>query len=208
MEIKPTFYDIDQNSEDWDALRCGKLTASMFSYLFADKKTKTYQDCITKVAFEKVTGKQQKQFSSKWMDYGHETEPEAAENYCIETFSQLQNGGIWTINNYVAASPDGKIVAENGGVEFKCPSIATYRDYLESNIKKGQVEIPKSYFWQIHGQLLCTGWHFIDYMPYYSSNVKQLLTRVYRDENVLKELTNKIEEAIIDIDNLIVTIKR
>jgi hypothetical protein len=208
MLINPIFYNVSQNSDEWQSLRCGKLTASMFSDLFMDKKTKGYQDIITKVAFEKVTGKQQKNFSGKWLDYGHETEPEAAENYEIETFNSLENGGIWVINEYVAASPDAKIVGQNAGTEFKCPAISTYREYLDSKEKKGIVELPKSYLYQVHGQMLCTGWDYVDYMPYYDHSLKQLLTRVYRDESILKEIVYKIEDAIIDIDNLIIKIKR
>lgn len=208
MEINPTFCEIDQNSEDWDLLRCGKLTASMFGDLFAKKDSKTYQDVITKVAFERVTGKQQSNFSNKWMEYGHLTEPEAEDNYCMETFNTVANAGFWFINDYVGASPDRMIVGENGGCEFKCPSVATYREYLQSKQKKGFVSLPTSYFYQVHGQMLCTGWDFIDYMPYYSPHVKQLLTRVYRDEKIISEIKVKIEEAIIDIENLIIEIKR
>ena len=37
------FYDIDQNSEEWNEIRIAKFTASMFGDLFSDKKTATYQ---------------------------------------------------------------------------------------------------------------------------------------------------------------------
>jgi hypothetical protein len=208
MLINPTFYDISQNSEDWDELRCGMLTASMCSDLYADKKTKTYQDVITKVSFERVTGKQQKNFSNKWMEYGHETEPEAEENYVIETFNSVENAGFWKANDWFGASPDRKIIGENGGCEFKCPSFSTYREYLENYDSKQQVILPKSYSIQVHAQMLATGWDFIDYMPYISPNVRQLITRVYRDEAILKDLTLNIEDAINDIILLINKIKR
>lgn len=208
MLINPTYIDLDQNSDEWDSLRCGRLTASMFSDLFMDKKTKGYQDVITKVAFERVTGKQQSNFSNKWMEYGHETEPEARENYEMETFNSIDNGGFWFINEYVGASPDGKIKGLNAGVEFKCPSVATYREYLENKEKESVVILPKSYFYQVHGQMLCTGWDFIDYMPYYSPEVKQLITRVHRDEKVISEIVLKIEDAIVDIETLMNKIMR
>jgi hypothetical protein len=44
-------YDIDQNSEEWNALRLGKFTASTFADLFMKKDTKTYKDAIIKVAY-------------------------------------------------------------------------------------------------------------------------------------------------------------
>ena len=208
MKITPKFYDVQQNEEDWYDLRKGKITASMSSDLFAKPETKTYKNVITKVAFEIVTGKSQKQFVNGWMDYGHETEPEARENYCAETFSQVSNGGIWVANDWIAASPDGKIVNENGGVEFKCPAISTYRDYLESAEKNGKTVIPKNYFIQMQFQLICTGWDYIDYMPYYSRELKQLLTRVYICEETRTQIFEKLDIAILEIKELIEKIKR
>lgn len=194
-------YDVDQNSEDWDKLRLGKFTASMFSDLFMDKKTVTYQKVIIKVAYEQVTGESEEAYSNKWMQRGHEKEPFAAENYEILTFNSLENAGFYEYNDFVGASPDRKIVGQNGGCEFKCPSFQVYNEYLETQ------KIPKSYFWQIHGQLLCTGWDFIDYMPYSHPNLKQILIRVERDEDILKVLKEKLEECINEVKILIERIK-
>ena len=169
------FYDIDQNSEEWDSLRCGKFTASTFSDLFMDNKTKGYQNAIIKVAYERVTGESEESFSNKWMQRGHEKEPFARENYELFTFNQLENGGFYEYDDYTGASPDAKIQGQNAGCEFKCPSFQMYNEYLETN------KIPKGYFWQIHGQLLCTGWDYIDYMPYSSPKLKQILIRVDKD---------------------------
>ena len=207
MKITPKFYDVQQNEDDWYDLRKGKITASMCSDLFAAEKTKTYQNVITKVAFEIVTGKTQKQFVNGWMDYGHETEPEARENYTAETFNEVENGGIWIANDWIAASPDGKIKDKNAGVEFKCPAISTYRDYLELK-ENGKNIIPKNYFLQMQFQLICTGWDYIDYMPYYSSDVKQLLTVVHVCEKTRTEIFEKLNIAINQINELIEKIKR
>jgi len=208
MLINPTFYDIDQNSEDWDILRSGKFTASMFSDICSKPESKGYQNAITKVTFEILTGKTQKMFTNQWMDYGHETEPEADENYCIETFNQTENGGFWALNEFVGASPDRKIVGENAGTEYKCISFSTYREYLESIEKKGIITIPKDYMYQMQGQMLCTGWDYIDFMPYLSPNLKQLLTRVYRDENIIKEIVERLGIAINEVEILINKYKR
>jgi hypothetical protein len=66
---------IDQNSEEWDALRLGKFTASTFADLFMGKETKGYQNAIIKVAYERVTGECEENYSNKWMQRGHEKEP-------------------------------------------------------------------------------------------------------------------------------------
>jgi predicted phage-related endonuclease len=196
------FYNIDQNSEEWDGLRLGKFTASTFSDLFMDKKTAGYQKAIIKVAYEIVTGESEESYNNKWMQRGHEKEPFARENYELLTFNQLENGGFYEYSEFIGASPDAKIIGQNGGCEFKCPSFQVYNEYLETK------KIPKSYYWQIHGQLLCTGWDFIDYMPYSSPKLKQILIRVERDDKVLELLKSKLNECIEEVKILVERIKQ
>jgi hypothetical protein len=195
-------FDIEQNSEEWDSLRLGKFTASTFSDLFMDKKTAGYRNAIIKVAFERVTGECEEHYTNKWMERGHEKEPFARENYELLTFNSLENGGFYEFNEWVGASPDAKITRQNGGCEFKCPSFQVYNEYLETQ------RLPKSYFWQIHGQLLCTGWDFIDYMPYSSPKLKQILIRVERDEAVLNQLKDQLSMCIEEVKILIDRIKQ
>lgn len=196
------FYNIDQNSEEWDGLRLGKFTASTFSDLFMDKKTAGYQKAIIKVAYERVTGESEESYNNKWMQRGHEKEPFARENYELLTFNQLENGGFYEYSEFIGASPDAKIIGQNGGCEFKCPSFQVYNEYLETK------KIPKSYYWQIHGQLLCAGWDFIDYMPYSSPKLKQILIRVERDDKVLEMLKTKLNECIEEVKILVERIKQ
>lgn len=196
------FYDIEQNSEEWEALRLGKFTASTFADIFMAKTTSGYQKAIIKVAFERVTGESEEGYNNKWMQRGHEKEPFARENYELLTFNSLENGGFYEYSDFVGASPDAKIVGQNGGCEFKCPSFQIYNEYLETK------KIPKGYFWQIHGQLLCTGWDFIDYMPFSSPKLKQILLRVERDEPTLELLKSKLNECIEEVKILIERIQQ
>ena len=195
-------YAIDQNSEEWLALRVGKFTASTFSDLFMDKKTAGYQKAIIKVAYERVTGESEESYSNKWMQRGHEKEPFARENYELQTFNSVEDAGFFEYDDFTGASPDAKIIGQNGGCEFKCPSFQIYNEYLETG------KLPKAYYWQIHGQLLCTDWDFIDYMPYSSPKLKQILIRVERDEKTLEMLKTKLNECIEEVKILIERIKQ
>ena len=195
-------YVIDQNSEEWLALRVGKFTASTFADLFMDRKTAGYQKAIIKVAYERVTGESEEQYNNKWMQRGHEKEPFARENYELQTFNSVEDAGFFEYDDFTGASPDAKIIGQNGGCEFKCPSFQVYNEYLETG------RIPKSYFWQIHGQLLCSGWDFIDYMPYSSPKLKQILIRVERDEATLELLKTKLNECIEEVKILIERIQQ
>jgi len=196
------FYDLTQNSEEWDAIRLGKFTASTFADLFMAKTTATYQKAIIKVAYERVTGESEEQYSNKWMQRGHEKEPFARENYELLTFNSLENGGFYEYSDFIGASPDAKITGQNGGCEFKCPSFQIYNEYLESG------KLPKSYFWQVHGQILCTGWDFIHYMPYSSPKLKQILITVERDDKILEQLKTQLNASIEEVKILIERIKQ
>jgi hypothetical protein len=118
------------------------------------------------------------------------------------TFNTCEPAGFYEYDEFTGASPDRKIVGLNGGCEFKCPSFQVYNEYL------GSGKLPKAYYWQIHGQLLCTGWDFIDYMPYSSPKLKQILIRVERDEAVLERLKTQLNESIEEVKLLIERIKQ
>jgi hypothetical protein len=197
-------YDIEQNSEEWEALRLGKFTASTFGNLFMAKSTAGYRNAIIKVAFERVTGECEESYSNKWMQRGHEKEPFAVENYELFSFNTCEPAGFYEYDEFTGASPDRKIVGVNGGCEFKCPSFQVYNEYLETQ------KTPKDYYWQIIGQLLCTGWDFIDYMPYSSPKLKQILTRIERSDHLaqIEQLKEKLSECIEEVKILVERIKQ
>ena len=195
---------IEQNSEEWDALRLGKFTASTFADLFMGKETKGYKNAIIKVAYERVTGEGEESYSNRWMQRGHEKEPFAVENYELLSFNTCEPAGFYEYDEFTGASPDRKIIGLNGGCEFKCPSFQMYDEYLRTG------KLPKDYYWQIVGQLLCTGWDFIDYMPYSSPKLKQILIRIERAEHEasIKLLQNQLAESIEEVKILIERIKQ
>lgn len=197
-------YDVLQNEEEWDVLRLGKFTASTFADLFMKKDTKGYKNAIIKVAYERVTGESEENYSNKWMQRGHEKEPFAVENYELFSFNTCEPAGFYEYDEFTGASPDRKIVGLNGGCEFKCPSFQVYNEYLETG------KLPKDYYWQIIGQLLCTGWDFIDYMPYSSPKLKQILIRIERTEHEgpIGQLQTKLAECIEEVKILIERIKQ
>jgi len=77
-------HKVDQNSEEWFALRRGKFTASTFKDLFMGKDTQGYKDAIYKVAFERLTNQSPESFTNEYMQRGTELEPEARAWYEFE----------------------------------------------------------------------------------------------------------------------------
>lgn len=193
------YYDIEQNSQEWFDLRKAKFTASTFKNLFMATTTQGYQDTIYQVAYERLTNESPEGFSNDWMKRGVELEPEAREWYELDSYNKVHNGGFFEYNDWIGASPDG-LVGEDGLIEIKCPKYSTMMDYL---IKK---ELPKTYYYQVHGQLLITNRKWCDFIAYHPSLPKFVL-RVERDKSVDKEILEKLFKAIKEVEVIINKLK-
>ena len=155
------FHDITQNSPEWDSLRLGRFTASMVKDLFMGKSTAGYEKAIYSTVYEKMLGESPDDFFyGDYMERGHKLEPYAVECYEMETFDKINNGGFWTLNEWLGASPDG-LIGKDGVFEGKAPAYNTMMNYLIKN------EVPKIYKWQIVDQLYVTDRAWCDFMAYH-----------------------------------------
>lgn len=192
-------YKVEQNSDEWFALRRGKFTASTFKDLFMGENTQGYKDAIYKVAFERLTNTSPESFTNEYMQRGTELEPEARAWYEFEKNVEVIKAGFFEYNDWIGASPDG-LVGEDGLLEIKCPKYSTMMDYL---IKK---ELPKTYYYQVHGQLLVTDRQWCDFLAYHPSLPKFVL-RVERDKKIDDEILDKLFEAIKKAETIINKLK-
>lgn len=158
------WHDIQQNSEEWDLIRCGKVTASSFGLFMAN-----YPNCFgdpakryaLQVALEIITGqKAEHSFSNDHTKRGHDQEPIARMMYEDERFCEVANGGFFDFGTY-GASPDG-LVDEDGVVEIK--SVTAPIHY--ATLRRGSFD--PAYRWQIIGELDCTGREWVDFVSYCS----------------------------------------
>ncbi len=192
-------YKVEQNSDEWFALRRGKFTASTFKDLFMGENTQGYKDAIYKVAFERLTNTSPESFTNEYMQRGTELEPEARAWYEFEKNVEVIKAGFFEYNDWIGASPDG-LVGEDGLLEIKGPKYSTMMDYL---IKK---ELPKTYYYQVHGQLLVTDRQWCDFLAYHPSLPKFVL-RVERDKKIDDEILDKLFEAIKKAETIINKLK-
>ena len=182
------FHDVQQNTEEWLALRKGKFTASTFGSLFMAKTTAGYQNAIYKVCYERLTGESPESFGNDWMERGHILESEAREEYELLTFNKVSNGGFCELNEWIGCSPDG-FVKPGGILEIKSPKYSTLMSYTLSG------ELPREYKYQVHGQLWITESEFCDFFVYHPK-LKPMLLWVNRDEKIIKELEDALVSAI------------
>ena len=181
------WHDIPQNSEIWQSLRCGKVTASQFGCFMANEN-KAFGDPAKRyalqIALEIVNGKKSEiSFSNEHTERGHEQEPVARMLYEEQNFVDVSNGGFFDWDTY-GDSPDG-LVGTDGVVEIKSVIAPTHY----ATLRRGSFD--PSYRWQLIGHMDCTGRDWVDFISYCSEFPEEsqlIVHRLYR-----ADYTNEIE---------------
>lgn len=175
------FHDVQQNSDEWFALRLGKATASRFGCIMANYG-KAFgdpaKDYALQLALELATGKKAEfSFTNEHTERGHEQEPIARMLYEEEHFVTVSNGGFFDWIEY-GDSPDG-LVGDEGVLEIK--SVIAKTHY--ATLRRGSFD--PAYKWQLIGHLDCTNRNWVDFVSYCSDfpPKKQLIVyRLHRDQ--------------------------
>lgn len=175
------FHDVQQNTDEWMALRLGKATASNFGCFMANYG-KAFGDPAKRyalqIALEILTGKKAEHgFSNDHMERGHEQEPIARMLYSEERFCNVDNGGFFDCGEY-GDSPDG-LIGSDGVIEVKSVIASTHYE----NIQRGSFD--PAYKWQLVGHLDCTGRQWVDFISYCSdfpAESQLFVHRLHRDD--------------------------
>jgi len=156
------FIDIEQNTDEWMALRVGKATASQFACFMANYG-KPFGDPAKRyalqIALERINGvKDEHGFSNEHMERGKEQEPVAKMLYEDTYFVEALNGGFFDCGDY-GDSPDG-LIESDGVIEIKSVIAPTHY----ATIERGSFD--PAYKWQLIGHLDCTGRDWVDFISY------------------------------------------
>ncbi|KRA63077.1 lambda exonuclease family protein [Rhizobium sp. Root651] len=185
--------EIIQGSDEWKALRCGKVTASRVADVIAKTKSgwgASRFNYAAELIAERLTGVAAEGFTNAAMQWGTDQEPSARMAYefmqdvTVEQIAFVAHPSIAD----AGASPDG-LVGESGLVEIKCPNTATHIDTL---IKQ---EIPAKYITQMMWQMACTGrkWcDFVSYDPRLPESMQLFVKRIERDDKHIAELESEV----------------
>jgi predicted phage-related endonuclease len=189
-------HDIEQGTDEWFAVRRGKITASRFADVLAKGKGLTRMSYMRELAAEIITGESGGFEGNKWTERGTELEPLARQAYANYSENTVFPVGFCEHDTLSAGcSPDG-FVAENGGLEMKCPKPATHIEYLEAGV------IPPAYVAQVQGNLWITGrgwWDFISFCP----GMRLLCVRVERDEEYISNLEKEVVRFESELNELV-----
>jgi len=178
-------HTMPQRSEEWFAVRLGKITGTSFKTM-ANGRDGTIETLCLKTAAERITGVlSDGGYTNEAMENGCALEDQARQCYETTAFQFVQEVGFLELDEFVGVSPDG-LVGDDGGVEIKCPQAHTHLTYLLASGKAW-----RAYRWQIQGALWVTGrqwWDFVSYCPDYPVKRELLIERVEPDKEAFEKL--------------------
>ena len=169
-----------QGTPEWFQARCGIPSASNFDKIITTKSepSKQAEKYLYKLAGERVSKTIEESYQNGAMLRGTEMEDEARKLYELVTDNVVEKVGFCvTDDDRAGCSPDG-LIGTDGGMEIKCPNMATHVGYLIDG------KLPTDYFQQVQGGLYVTGrkwWDFVSYFP----AIKPFIIRVERDEKFI-----------------------
>jgi len=191
--------DCIQGSEEWFAVKCGKVSASCFSdVLCKGSGRKTY---MMKLVAERLTGITQDGYTNAVMDRGGEVEQQARIYYEELNECKVESAGFVVASDFVGCSPDG-LVGDKGLVEIKCPNTTTH---IETILK---AKMPTKYVPQVQGQIWVTERKWCDFISF-DPRLKQhpfFCIRVFRDDEyitILSAAVEQFEKELTEITNKI-----
>ena len=193
--------EIFQGSEEWFAIRCGKVTASRVADVIARTKIgwgASRANYAAQLIAERLTGTVDESYCSAAMQRGKDIEGKARAAYEFYRDADVTEIGFveHATVEMTGASPDG-LVALDGMVEIKSPNTATH---IETLLKQ---TIPGKYIKQMQWQMACAErqWcDFVSYDPRMPENMALFVKRVHRDDDVIAGLEAQIVEFIAEID--------
>jgi putative phage-type endonuclease len=194
--------EIEQRSEDWFAIRLGKVTASRVADVIAKTKTgysTSRENYMAQLVVERLTQTKAESFTNAAMQWGTDQEPfaraayEAAQGVMVEEVGFVPHPTI----EWAGASPDG-LVGDDALVEIKCPNTATMIEALLTG------KVPTKYFTQMQFQMACTGTKFCDYVvfdPRMPAKAQLFVTRVNRDDAYIAEIEAEIVKFLAEVES-------
>lgn len=218
--------EIEQNTPEWDLIRCGMPTASEFTKLLTPAKldaSKQVDDYALELAASIWASAPIDTWEGNyWTERGHDLEEEARAWYTLNTQNEVrQVGFVENTTLKAGCSPDGLIDPEEPRAD-RGTEIVTGADFWSTKnglleIKNFGVkehirvlactEIPKKYTIQPYGQMLVCERKWVDVL-FYHPNLPKRMWRVTADEKIHSLLTSQIKVCNGLINHYLDVIKR
>lgn len=194
---KAEIFHCEQNSPEWDLLRCGIPTASKFGCVMrekgkaADGSSKERASYVLTVAGEIITGMPAEGYSNHHMERGHAMEDEARLAYAFMSDVSPQKVGFIK-RGRAGGSPDS-LIGDNGLLEIKTELPRLLIDTLLRN------DFPTKHAAQCQGNLWLSGREFIDIAIYWPK-MPLFIKRAYRQESFIRQIAAAVEQFNQEVD--------
>jgi hypothetical protein len=187
-------HQVEQRSEEWFAIRAGKITASVASKLVTPtgKRSVQYRGEIARVIAE-ARGLQEPELlkPTYWMERGVDMEDEARAWFEVETGLATEVVGFIESDDHLSGfSPDCITAQGTIAVELKCPKPSTHIQWLMDGI------LPKEHLGQCHFGMAITGARYTYFMSY-CPEIEPLIIKLERDDytqTMVDAIANYIDE--------------
>lgn len=157
-------HNVIQGTEDWLALRVGKVTGTRLKSVVGSKKVQ--ETLLYELLAEELTGQQEQFFVNSAMQWGVEHEDEAITVYEKKYKVKTDTVGFCVSDDFpfLGLSPD-RLIQKDGvfvkGVEVKAPTSKTVIKYLLDG------GVPADYKWQVVNYfLVCETLEELDFVIY------------------------------------------
>ena len=192
---------IEQGTDEWFAVRIGKVTASRVADVLAKTKTgysTSRENYMAQLVCERLTGQKGESFTNAAMQHGTDTEPlaraayEALHDVLVDEVGFIPHPTIIM----AGASPDG-LVSDDGLLEIKCPNTATHIETLLSQT------VPGKYNTQMQFQMACTDRSWCDFVSFDNRLPPELqlfVRRVPRDNLYIRLMEEEIVKFLNELD--------
>lgn len=199
---------MEQRSDDWFKIRCGRVTASRIADVMARTKTgwgASRANYKAQLICERLTGTVEPSYCNAAMQWGIDKEPEARRAYEFHIDRDVIETGfvIHPKIEMSGASPDG-LVGDKGMVELKCPIAATHLDTLLNGT------MADKYVKQAMWQMACCEREWVDlvsYDPRLPESMRLFVQRIERDDALLAELEREVAAFLTEIDETVAQLR-
>lgn len=199
-------------SKEQKEMRLGRFTGSEIHKLMGAKGFgKTGQTYIQEKVAEFLTGQPIKpEFSAASTQWGIDHELDAQLHF--ESATGLKILKSETLNNgSICGTPDGLIENEEIGFEIKCPfNSGNHLKNLLLETPEDLFKLRTEYYWQCVAYMWLTGfkkWKFCSYDPRFKEEKRMLILNIELNEAHFELLKNRVTEAQLMFDNLILKLK-
>lgn len=199
---------LEQRTDDWFAIRLGKVTASCIYKVMAKTKTGYGADranYMAQLVAERLTGFPAESFTNAAMAWGIDTEAQAREAYSERALCVVHETGFHPHPSIAmsGASPDG-LVNALGLVEIKCPNTATHITTLRGG------GIDRKYLLQMQWQIACTERQWCDFAsfdPRLPAELQLHVERVQRDDALIEEIEGEVRKFLAELDETVADLR-